>query len=511
MPKCRKPVNPKRNKLRELLAAEKPLYGKLVACCKKHRDGIAAADLTAKTALPLETVRTLLPVCADEYRARLRVTESGEILYSFPHGFTSRYRGFGPAAGRFFDKAGAVLRKIAATLFKVWILVMLVGYFLLFIAIALAAVLASVAVQSQSKNENRSSRGNSGGVFFVGHIFELIIRIWFYSELFKPYDRYGRRPVKPKSRPLYKAVFSFVFGDGDLNADIAARENRAVLAYIQEAGGVISLSEYMILTGKPPVEAEDAVTRFCASYGGSPEVSDDGVIFYRFDDLMLRQAGTGRKTLYSGPLRKLNAFSSNEPKFNRWFCVLNGVNLLFGGYFLWNALSMGRLEMTEAALQAAIRESYLYTFVYHFLEVNTQVSAYPVLFWGLGFVPLAFSAFFWLIPLFRKRGLDKSNEEVKLYNLRQSAFNNVWQKPHGVSESAFDAAGAESRPGNLPAARKKLVAELSAYARVEVRADDAGNFSYDFDEIGREKASLERERAGAKSAGLGGVVFDSGA
>jgi len=88
---------------------------------------VTVADVSAASALPLSAVRELLPKAADEFSAHLQVTQSGEILYVFPPGFKSRYRGF----GIFLEKAARIcfsaIKKIAVLLFKIWIVVMLIG------------------------------------------------------------------------------------------------------------------------------------------------------------------------------------------------------------------------------------------------------------------------------------------------------------------------------------------------------------------------------------------------
>jgi hypothetical protein len=89
----------------------------------------AAADLARATGLPLAQINAEMPAIADEYRGRLKVSDKGDILYSFPNGLKSRYRGFGP----FMRKLGRALGRGAAeagkALFKIWILVTLFGYF----------------------------------------------------------------------------------------------------------------------------------------------------------------------------------------------------------------------------------------------------------------------------------------------------------------------------------------------------------------------------------------------
>ncbi|MDR3249271.1 MAG: hypothetical protein LBT39_10855, partial [Treponema sp.] len=231
---------------------DRAAYEKVSAALRRQRTGATVADIVAKTALPLSTVRELVPVAADEFSARLEVTESGEIRYSFPRGFVSKYRGF--RAG--LRKALGAFKKgfkVAATgIFKGWIMVMLVGYFLLFMLIALAALVLSAAASGSNSNSRSSNRG--GGLGLTSGIFNMIIRIWFYSELMKPIDRrsYGNQrdfagARQPKGKPLYKAIFSFVFGDEDPNGRWEDREAQAVIAYIQANRGVISLPELMTL------------------------------------------------------------------------------------------------------------------------------------------------------------------------------------------------------------------------------------------------------------------------
>ena len=65
-------------------------YEEIIRAFKTRKKGATPADIAADTGLALYTVRELVPRAADEYGGRLEVTESGEILYSFPRGFTSR-------------------------------------------------------------------------------------------------------------------------------------------------------------------------------------------------------------------------------------------------------------------------------------------------------------------------------------------------------------------------------------------------------------------------------------
>lgn len=489
---------------------DKNAYRKVVDAFKKKRTGATVADITAATALPLEQVKELVPQAADEYSGRLQVTESGEILYSFPAGFKSRYRGFAARLGRATEKALRAAAVVGTWIFKAWILLMLVGYFVLFMAIALLALVASTAASSSGSSDNRSSSrrgGGLGGLYAASYIFDLVIRIWFYSELTKSMDRgyYGRRAERPKGRPLHHAVFSFVFGDGDATADWESRERMAVVAYIQANRGVISLPEYMALTGEAPADAERSITAYCAEFGGSPEATEEGTVVYRFDALLLRADRTDRSFAgLSAPIRRLQKFSGNTKKMNGWFIALNGVNFLFGAYFLFNALSVGPL-VTNAQIQGS---TYLYAVAY-VLMAGFSSDPLGVVAVGLGVVPLLFAGLFYLVPALRYLRLKKENEEIKRRNLRKEALRRVWDRPMGVRPADINPAAEECRPAALEERREGMLKELSAYSPADISLSGDGSPVYSYPGLTDEKAALDRYRSGVSDPGLGDTVFDS--
>jgi hypothetical protein len=490
---------------------DRPAYSRVVEAFRRQRQGSTVADIVARTALPLQKVRELVPLAAEEYSARLEVTESGEILYSFPRGFVSKRRGFKARFGRFMERLGRGLAIAAKTLFKVWTMAMLVGYFVLFMVIALGALMLSVAASSSNSSNNRSRgrSGGMGGMFFVSGIFDMIIRIWFYSELTKSLDpRRGGAPDKrPRGRPLHKAIFSFVFGDGDPNADWDSREKQAVIAYLQANAGVISLPEFMILTGRERAGAEERLASYCVEFGGMPEATEDGTVVYRFDELLLRADKRDRSFPgFSAPLKRLRSFSSNPKAMNGWFVAINTVNLLFGGYFFVNALATGPI-LTQAHFDAA---SYLYGVVYVILS---PLAANPLalITLVLGVIPMVFSLLFWLIPALRYGGLKKANEAIKLENLRKDGYGRIWDDPLSVRPDDIDPPAEECRPKNMAAARERVVQEMGAYAVPDVEIGAAGETVYSFKELEREKNALQRYRASIKpgASDLGKTVFDS--
>jgi hypothetical protein len=485
-------------------------YRRVLEAFKKQRKGATIADITAKTALPLDSIRELVSVAADEYQARLQVTESGEILYSFPHGFVSKYRGFHRNLAKTMEKIKRALKIAGIRIFKVWIMGMLVGYFVLFMLIALASLVISVAASSSNSNNRSSHRGNSlGGMYFASQIFNLIIRIWFYSELTKSLDGryYENRRTKPTGRPLYKAIFSFVFGDEDPNGDWSSREKRSVIAYIQAHWGVISLPEFMTLTGLPPERADAAILSYCAEFGGLPEATEEGTVVYRFDPLLLRADGQDRSfSGISSIIKRLKSFSSNKKNMNHWFAVINGVNLACGAYFIFNALNVGVL----ASQMHISGGTYPYAVAY-MLFSGLFPNPLPVLTIGLGLVPLIFSFLFWLIPGLRYLGVRKENEAIKFENLRKIGYGRIWENPRRVKPGDLCPTTPECRPQNLAAAEDNIINEVGSYAVPEVDLDEGGNPVYTFTELAREKDALQKYRSSLdrSTSSLGKTVFDS--
>jgi len=467
-------------------------YQKIVSALKHKEKGVTTADVCAVTALPLETVRRLMPKAADEYGGNLQVTRSGEIIYAFPGGFTSRYRGFNAAVKKAARFASGAVKAALVFLFKAWIMLMLTGYFALFLALAVSSVVLSVMVQSKSSNRGRGNVRVSAGLF------QILWRIWFIQEMTRP--RYGHYPVlkeKEKGRAMHKAVFSFVFGEEDPNKNFDELENKAVISYIQANRGVISLLEYMVLSGKNSAEANGEILAFCSKYGGSPDVTEEGTLVFRFDDLLLR-ANTGGFPELPPPVRQLKTFSFNKKSMNGWFIFINAVNLLFGSYFIYNA---------NIQHQAT---PYFFAFTRYITGFFTQNPLFFMLV-ALGVTPVVFSLLFWLIPAVRKFKEDKENESIKLSNFKKFGFSKIWENPANIEASALVPQAEESRPKNLSYAADRVIKDIGAVSNPQVDIGEDGKIYYSFKDIEREKKALSdyRNSLDPVRAQIGDTVFDS--
>ncbi len=494
---------------------------KLVDVFRSRRNEATVADLIATTGLPAIQVQTELPAVSDEYGARLRVTESGEILYSFPDGMKSRYRGFVAGLKRFWKGTKKVATAVGTAVFKGWIVLMLVGYFVLFIALALFALVASVAIsQGGGSSDSRSSSrrgGGLGGLMLTGRLFDTIIRIWFYSELFKsPEQRAYARSHRgsgesdEQRRPLHKAVFSHVFGDGDPDAAWAEAEKKAVVAFLQSNRGVITMPEFMSITGQKPTEAELAINRYMLEFGGTPEVTSEGTIYYNFPELLRRKDTADRSYGFSVLLKRMAAFSSNSKKADTTFRLINLANILFGGYFLYGALSVGQSWFYQTPKGLALRGGldFFYSITaYLFGGIMNIPNPVTLITWGLGVTPLVFSALFYLVPMIRGQRLTSRNEKARFENLRRVVYRAIWDRPRGFRPEAIPAGGAEITPKDPGRATAVIVDEVAAWSGGEPVSDG----SWNFDELERTRREVQTVRANVDPSkyDLGQTVFDS--
>ncbi len=495
---------------------------KILGVFRKRQGEATTADLVALTGLPKAQVEAELPAVADEFGARLKVTESGEILWSFPDGMRSRYTGLLPSLKRGWKAFKKGLVAAASLLFKLWIVVMLVGYFVLFVALILLALLLSVAASMAGKDDrDRGSGSGLGGLFLARGLIDTFVRIWFYSELFKgpeqrAYERDRRQSRKANKRPLYKAIFSFVLGDGDPNADWDTIEKKAVVAFLQSNKGIITIHEFMAITGLSPSEAEVRINRYLFEFEGEPEVSDAGTIYYSFPSLLRRKDKVDRTYGGTTPMKKLAAFSANPAKANRTFAFFNGFNLLLSGYFGAMALAfhplLERLYQPPYDVKLIITRGLdgFYLIIHQVLgKLMGVADPAALLGWGLGAVPFVFSVLFFLVPILRKLRLDASNEAVKTENLRRLAYRTIISSPESVRPEAIGLQAAASAVANPKDGKmaERLVVELAAATGGSPGADG----SYSFAEIARSEGEAAKARAAVKESDfdLGAQVFDS--
>lgn len=454
------------------------------------------ADVVAQSGLPKHQVETVLPAVVSECRGQMAVTESGEILYKFPQGLSNPEKSLGKKLLKWMGKA-------LAALFKVWIMVMLVGYFVLFVLILLAAIAISIALSFAKRGEDRDDSGGGVlGFYLVARVFEMFVLIWLYSG--DPYDRQLK-----KKKPFHKAIFEFVFGVEERPETWAKQERKAVISFVRQNKGSISLEELMAVTGKPRAEADAFVSRLMLEYEGEPRVSEAGTLHFFFPELLKTSLGPGRP--YQLPDRELIPFTHNPQKTNNWIIGINAFNLVLSAYFLGFGLqgfeavqaggdNLGIVYLITTALVAALG--------------NLDLAAAESWVIGvLGVVPVAYSAFFFGIPLVRRWREGVKNLKIKTDNLRKRIVAAVLAQPREVrldQVQPTSEADAPGKPGpQREAVKEGILRDLAGDRSIDVVA--AAPLTYAVPDIEREKKDLEeiRRTTDLSKLALGKVVFDT--
>ncbi len=446
----------------------------------KKRDGVATAgDVAADTGLGYDQTELALRHMLTLYKSHLDVDDEGNLRYRFDPSFQRRGSDPGKAWRRF--KRG--LWKAFMGFFKVWTMIMLVGYTVLFVLLLVAVGIAGFAATMQS--DDRDGGGQIGILPFL--LVARFLEFMFWWNVFSPgHDRgygrgYGRRrgifgqtgerERKKPSKPFYQKIFHYLFGPDVKKTDPLGPE-RAFAQFVRSRHGRITAAEWASRTGQTLEEAENALTASIVRFNGDVDVSDDGVLVYRFDELMVT-AEEGERPEDLPPIwnRKVSVpdFTSNKSSSNNWISVLNGFNLAMAAFILYS--------------------------------VNTAAVAVPLgVTIGLGWVPLVFSALFFTIPILRKFAHNKRKRRAARENERREALSIVFQ-------SARDG---EARPVPDTSVPDKLQDNFLVGYDGDIEVTDEGITVFKFPRVAEEfRAGDEARESAANEVVFGKTVFSS--
>jgi len=475
----------------------------LIAALKKNQGSATVADLVGLTGLPKYQVQTMLPVVVNAYRGHMQVTESGEVIYRFSQGYTNQSKGLAATWRRTIKKVLQVTTLILKAVFKAWIVVMLVGYFALFVFILIASVVISIALSFARKDDRDDSGGGILGFYMVTRVFESFLLLWLYS---------GDPQIRDqkKKKPFFKAVFEFVFGVEEDPKAYELKVKKAVVAALQEKKGSITLEELMQMTGASRPEADHLISQLLLEMEGEPRVSGEGALYFFFPELLKtsKQSPLSNSHL---PERPLIPFSRNPPKTNRWIVFLNGFNLVLSAYFLgFGAVGFQALQATGDPLSLVYQITVVLTAAGFHLGLAGAESALMTL---LGVVPALYSAFFFGIPAVRRWREHRKNHAIKTQNFRRRLISRVLENPNAIRLDSLEPVSerdAVSKPGPVrEAIKEKLLRELADSRTLEV--DGENPVIYRLPDLAREKKDITELRLATNTDDYrpGAVVFDT--
>ncbi len=450
-------------------------------------------DLAGHTGLSVFDSKIGVETLMKKYSCRMLVTDHGELIYDFG-GLVRRNR---KTLREHLYKMAGLMWKAFTYFFKVWIMVMLVGYFVVFIVLLLGIAVASLQGDDRDQGLNMNS-----GAFAV--IFRVLTEFFFWKTITGHYsyrhDRHGYRyrQYEPVASDLFKSqnhhrkkkfiisVFDFVFGPH--RAKIHPFENqREVATYIRENNGIITIEEVRALAGWKGKRADEFFTEIISSFDGETKVSDKGVIYGEFTDFL-----SGKHTDKSTDI--VFYWDEFEPEYS-----LNGnstrQNVIIAGMNLFVLLmSLGVLASQSKTATEGILSIQIY----------------------IGMIPFVYSSLFFIIPLVRSLINGVFEKQRHLNNVRKRLMkeiyrNNKVKMPLAHLEHELNSSREITEKVDQKSVKQIMNDEVYDW-KGESFVDNDAAVVYDFSLLRESQAEAKHLRVSRQSGvTTGQTVFDTGA
>ncbi|PSB20721.1 hypothetical protein C7B65_07355 [Phormidesmis priestleyi ULC007] len=255
---------------------------------------VTVGDVAAQAGLDVNLAERGLLVLASAAGGQLQVAESGEVVYLFSQDFQTvlRNKFFQLQVKEWLDRIWQSVFYLIRISFGIVLMVL--------IALAIVAIIILVLAVNSSRDDNND---NGGGIGMPNMGFPDLFWI-FYPNY---YDRYDRPSPRRRNQGttgdinFLEAVFSFLFGDGNPNADLEERRWQAIATVIRNNRGAVIAEQVApflddVGTGYDQ-EYEQYMLPVLARFNGRPEVSPEGQIVYHFPDLQTTVVEPRRKSV----------------------------------------------------------------------------------------------------------------------------------------------------------------------------------------------------------------------
>jgi hypothetical protein len=487
----------------------------LLSVLKTGEGNYTLADLMVATGFPKIAVEEAIEQIIKEYRGHLRVTETGELLYYFPSGINRKPSDSTSYGCHILPELSAIFRRFPGFCLKAGILGLLGGYLIIFLSILCPFLPFLLWIIINGYKENKSIYYYPG--IFIGPWFAVPYNPMYAGILYQT-GPYYHSNIRKKEKSFTQSVLSYLYGPEDFEQDREKKEIRNILTFIISKKGVLAIEELIALTGWGTEQAQRFLTRLLIEFDGEPSVTEDGTVIYLFPGL-LKTRKNNLKSLnplpqYKTESKKLISRTDNKKAVNIWISIINGINLLFGSYFLYSAIInfIPALKILGQGHRASFPFSFLYRHLQDLFSSLNDNSIEIIAIVILGLIPITFSLFLYLIPLIRNKKIRKKNQAIKQENLRKEIYSHILNNPDSVDLDTIELSGSEAMPKHIERLKEKVLIEIAAAKTFEVEAKDNGQYIYRFPEIKRELMDLVnlRKDINLDRFSIGKIVFDSG-
>lgn len=379
---------------------------------------VTIGDVATQAGLDVKIAEQNLLALASEAGGHMQVAESGEIAYLFPRNFRDILRNKYWRL-RWQERLGKVWN------FIFYLIRISFGLYLI-ASIAIIAIAIIVILIALNSSRDGDSGGDSGGDFipyggFGGNWF-LILTPDYYSQ--RSYRRQhsqkrrkGRSYDQEDSMNFLEAVFSFLFGDGNPNADLEERRWQTIGSVIRNNGGAIvaeQVAPYLDDLGRSSQqEYEDYMLPVLSRFNGRPEVSPDGELVYYFPELQVT-AAQSKPHPVSAYLKELPWRFSQASSGQIMAAIGLGALNLIGAFVLGALLGDGTLAQELGG----------------FVEFAASIY-WLLLGYGTGFLVVPLVRYFWIQG--RNRKVEARNDQRQMRAARFNQISEQLQKKLGFA------------------------------------------------------------------------------
>ncbi len=343
---------------------------------------VTVGDVASKAGLDINIAQQGLLALASDAGGHLQVAESGDIAYSFPKNFRTVLRNKYWQI-RFQENWQKVWNFLFYLIRVSFAILLIVSIGLILLSIAIVAIYLSS--QGDRDNGGGRSRGSSRGGgfafmprFFLFPSFGRVFRRDYYNTRQPTRTVTSTATQSPAEMNFFESVFSFLFGDGNPNADLEERRWQEIGRIIRNNKGAVvaeQIAPYMDNVDRD----EDFMIAVLSRFNGYPEVSPSGELVYYFPELQISASRSNRS-------ERLAADYLNEYPWRFTRATPNQVLIAIG---LGSVNIIGALVLrTMLTPELAVEIGGLVAFV--------QSIFWLLLAYGIGFLSIPLIRYFWI-------------------------------------------------------------------------------------------------------------------
>ena len=335
---------------------------------------VTVGEVAANAGLEINTAQQGLLALAADAGGHLQVAETGDVVYLFPKNFMSILRNKYWQL-RWKESWGKVW-KVLFYLIRVSFGIVLIASIVLMLA-AIAVIVIAVSASGGDGDDDRGGYGGGGGMIFLPRFWIGPDFFWWFYPDYNSRRRQRRRQTNGNQMNFLESVYSFLFGDGNPNADLEEIRYATIGQAIQNNDGAVIAEQIAPYVDRVDAD-EDYMIPVLARFNGYPEVSPEGEIIYYFPELQVMASQRQKRSVPNYLQEQLWRFTQASSTQKILAIGLGGVNIIL-------ALVLGSF-LQDPAIVAQLGGLVAF--------VN---SIYPVLIgYGIAFLVIPLIRYFWI-------------------------------------------------------------------------------------------------------------------